>query len=92
MRRIGIRELRQNASEHLRLVQLGETIEITDRGRPVAMLVPASAVTSQLEQLELQGRLSAASGDLLELGRPLASVAGRPSASEELDRMRRNER
>jgi prevent-host-death family protein len=40
MRSIGVRELRQNASKYLRLVEAGETIEVTDRGRPVARLTP----------------------------------------------------
>lgn len=43
MERIGIRELRQHASRYLRRVQLGESLEITDRGRPVALLVPVRA-------------------------------------------------
>jgi len=34
---VGVRELRQRASELLRLVEAGETIEITDRGRAVAL-------------------------------------------------------
>jgi prevent-host-death family protein len=40
MQRIGVRELRQHASRYLALVVGGETIEVTDRGRPVARLVP----------------------------------------------------
>lgn len=36
MTRVGVRELRQAASELLRRVQRGETIEVTDRGHPVA--------------------------------------------------------
>lgn len=41
MERIGVRELRQNASRYLaRVVNGRESIEITDRGRPVARLVP----------------------------------------------------
>src|SRR5256885_15175409 len=40
MSRVGVRELRQRASELLRRVERGETIEITDRGRPVAVLGP----------------------------------------------------
>jgi prevent-host-death family protein len=40
MESIGIRELRQNASHYLSRVAAGELIEITDRGRPVARLVP----------------------------------------------------
>ena len=45
MERIGIRELRQHASRHLKRVARGETIEITDRGRPVARLVPVTGDT-----------------------------------------------
>lgn len=40
MLRIGVRELRQNASRYLALVAGGERVEVTDRGRPVALLVP----------------------------------------------------
>jgi len=40
MERIGVRELRQHASRYLARVAHGERIEVTDRGRPVALLVP----------------------------------------------------
>ena len=40
MIRIGIRELRQHASRYLAAVRAGQTVEITDRGRLVALLVP----------------------------------------------------
>jgi prevent-host-death family protein len=40
MQRIGVRELRQHASRYLAMVAGGESVEVTDRGRPVAMLVP----------------------------------------------------
>ena len=43
MTSVGVRELRQRASELLRLVEQGETVEITDRGRPVARLTPLPA-------------------------------------------------
>lgn len=39
---IGVRELRQHASRYLRRVANGESVQITDRGRPVAQLVPIS--------------------------------------------------
>lgn len=38
---VGLRELRQNASELVRRVESGEEIEITVAGRPAARLVPA---------------------------------------------------
>ncbi len=40
MNRIGVRELRQHASRYLERVARGESLEVTDRGRPVARLVP----------------------------------------------------
>jgi prevent-host-death family protein len=38
--RVGVRELRQNLSVYLRRVQAGETLEVTERGRPVARFEP----------------------------------------------------
>ncbi|MGK2958684.1 MAG: type II toxin-antitoxin system Phd/YefM family antitoxin [Acidimicrobiales bacterium] len=40
MERIGVRELRQHASRYLARVERGERFEVTDHGRPVAMVVP----------------------------------------------------
>lgn len=42
MESIGLRELRQNASDLIRRVEGGEEIEITVSGRPAARLVPAA--------------------------------------------------
>ena len=41
MKSAGIREARQNISELIEAVRKGREILITDRGRPVARLVPA---------------------------------------------------
>lgn len=42
MKRVGVAELKNNLSRHLRAVELGEEIEVTDHDRPIAWLVPAS--------------------------------------------------
>lgn len=42
MDRIGVRELRQHASRYLERVAHGESLEVTDRGRLVARLVPVT--------------------------------------------------
>lgn len=42
METVGLRELRQDASELVRRVEGGEEIEITVSGRPAARLVPAT--------------------------------------------------
>ena len=91
MKTIGIRELRQRASEFLRLVERGETIEITDRGRSVAMLVPLAHGTA-VDRLDALGRLSAAEGDLLDLGLPLRPRRGAALPSDVLAEARAHER
>jgi prevent-host-death family protein len=40
MEKVGIRELKQNASAVVSRAEHGETIEITVQGRPVAKLIP----------------------------------------------------
>ena len=91
MRSVGVRELRQRASELLRLVAGGETIQVTDRGRPVAVLAPVPG-GSPLEQLRSSGEITAAEGDLDELPDPLPLAAGQEPPSAVLERLRRDER
>lgn len=42
MESVGLRELRQDASDLVRRVEAGEEIEITVAGRPAARLVPTA--------------------------------------------------
>ncbi|MDP9387803.1 MAG: type II toxin-antitoxin system prevent-host-death family antitoxin [Actinomycetota bacterium] len=91
MTRVGVRELRQRASELLRLVEQGETIEVTDRGRPVALLTPLPR-GSVLERLRAGGELEPATGDIDDLPAPLALPQGAELPSQVLARLRRHER
>jgi prevent-host-death family protein len=68
--RVGIRELRQNLSVYLRRVVAGETLEVTERNRPVAILAPLPEASTPLGRLVALGRASAPVGDLLDLGAP----------------------
>ena len=88
---VGIRELRQRASELLRHVEQGESIEITDRGRPVAVLSPLPSV-SAYQRLVAEGEIVRASRDSGELPEPLPLPAGQESASMVLARLRADER
>lgn len=90
MGRTGIRELRQNASAIIRRVLAGETIEITERGRPVARIVPLRG-KSILDQLIAEGRATAAEGDALDV-KPSAATPGRRRLSEVLAELRADER
>ena len=59
-RRIGIRELRQHASVYVDLAEKGYTVDITNRGRLVAQLVPVFEPGSPLERLIAAGVLEPA--------------------------------
>jgi antitoxin (DNA-binding transcriptional repressor) of toxin-antitoxin stability system len=53
--RIGIRELRQHASVYVDLAEKGYTVDITNRGRLVAQLIPVTEPGSPLERLIAAG-------------------------------------
>jgi len=90
MVKVGLRELRQNASAYLRRVKEGETVQIVDRGRPVALWVPMPAVGG-IARLEAESRLSESQGDLLSLGPPLPAARGAALPSETLNADRDHE-
>ena len=58
MESVGIRELRQNASQVVARAAAGEVITITDRGRPVAQMSPLA--NSSIERLRERGLITPA--------------------------------
>lgn len=90
MDRIGVRQLQQNAASTVERVRLGEVIEVTVRGRPVARLVPVNGTL--LDRLEAAGKLTRATGNLNDLGPPRIRMPRGESASARLARMREDER
>jgi antitoxin (DNA-binding transcriptional repressor) of toxin-antitoxin stability system len=72
-------------------VEQGETFEITDRGRPVALLSPLPD-HGPLERLRAGGQIEEAKGDIDELPEPLILPSGAESASAVLARLREFER
>jgi prevent-host-death family protein len=91
MASVGVRELRQRASELLRRVEGGETIEVTDRGRRVAILSPPPD-GNPLDRMRALGEIDPAKGDLDDLPAPLALKRGIERPSEVLRRLRQDER
>lgn len=85
METIGVRELRQNASRYLKRVEAGETIEVTDRGRPVARIVPV--VPEGYARLVAEGRIRKGSG-LRHLPPPIPLPDGMEPPSLMVSRMR----
>lgn len=84
MERIGVRELRQHASRYLDRVKSGETVEVTERGQLVALLVPPDPARGARERLIADGHLIPSSG-ILRL--PRRVKAGRASGAV-LDELR----
>jgi prevent-host-death family protein len=83
---VGIRALKQNASAVVARAAAGETVTITDRGRPVARLTPIPSST--LQSLLAAGLGRAARRDIAELSVPGPGVA----LTRELAAMRDAER
>lgn len=81
MEQIGIRELRQHASRWIAKAKAGATIQITDRGEPVARLVPVDPGDKRRNTLVADGLLIPAAkprtplrvGDLIQ-GPPLSKI------------------
>lgn len=88
MKTVGIRALKQNASAVVAEAAAGETIVITDRGEPVAQMLPLG--TGRLAALEAAGLLRRATRSLDDIGPPI-ELDGEP-LSETLRRMRDDER
>jgi prevent-host-death family protein len=88
MDRIGVRELRQHASRYLARVAGGETLEVTDRGRPVALLVPVGS--DRWQGLLASGRVSPPSDESDVLDEAPSDYGIDPAA--ELATMRDDER
>jgi prevent-host-death family protein len=87
MTRIGVRELRHRASTYLARAKAGEIIEITDRGVPVARLVPPLPPTVR-DQLIAEGRLKPGAGRLLDHVDPLPQRPDGRRLSQLLDEIR----
>ncbi|HEY5399546.1 MAG TPA: hypothetical protein VIL16_29595 [Trebonia sp.] len=90
--RIGIRELRQHASVYVDLVERGYTVDITNRGRLVAQMIPVRDPESPLERWIAKGVIERAEddGSVLEI-EPYLGPAGGPTASGALGRLRAGE-
>lgn len=88
MESIGVRELRQYASRYLARVAGGETFEVTDRGHPVALLVPVGG--DPWESLLSSGRVSAPADESDVLDEAPSDFG--TDGSGQLARMRENER
>ena len=89
MESVGIRELRQNASQVVARAAAGEVITITDRGRPVAQMSPLA--NSSIERLRERGLITPATRTFEEYCAPTKPTTG-PPLSPVLQQLRDEER
>jgi prevent-host-death family protein len=85
---VGVRELRDNLSRYLRRVQEGESVVITDHGKPVGELMPAASgrIAEQVRQLVRQGVANWSGGKPRGLARAPRPRAGLVSEAVIQDR------
>jgi prevent-host-death family protein len=86
--KVAVRELRQNLSVHLRRVEQGETLEVTRRGEPVAVLAPLPERRNAIDWLVAERGATRPTGRLEDLPPPLKRLPGEMSISEALEEQR----
>ncbi len=91
MERIGVRELNQHTSRVIERVKRGKVIEVTERGKPVARVMPVPIGQGLLDRLVAEGRAVAPT---VSGPPPMPPVIGDPTsdASAALSRAREEER
>lgn len=80
---IGVREIRQDASIILARVEEGEEFIITNRGVPIARLLPIEVDENALiEEMIANGDIVEAEGNLWELPLPTFKLKGKSATTQ----------
>lgn len=87
---VGLRALQQNASAVVARAAAGEVVEVTDRGRPVARIVPLAA--NGLEALITAGLARRSRQAVRDIPPPLPAAPAGPTLGELLAEAREGER
>ena len=77
MAEAGIRDLRDHLSRYLERVEAGEELTVTDRGRPVARLIPVGGAPP-FDRLVAEGIIEPAASR--KRARPAARIAAGPAS------------
>jgi len=90
MKTVGVRALKQNASAVVAEAAAGEVVTITDRGRPVAQLVPLAQ--DRITDLVASGRARPPRRRLSDLGAAPKRRPGAKTLTSVLREMRAHDR
>ena len=86
MATVSVRELKNRLSEHLRRLEEGETITVTRRGKPVAVMMPVESredrLLGRLRQLVAEGVVHWSGGKPKGLDPPIKLPGKGPTMSE----------
>ncbi|MEK7403855.1 MAG: type II toxin-antitoxin system prevent-host-death family antitoxin [Acidobacteriota bacterium] len=82
---VSSRELKNRLGKYLSLVRAGQTLQVTDRGRPVACILPAAAPRDRqtaelLAAVAAKGGISVGAGRLARKPKPTVLKPGKPVA------------
>jgi prevent-host-death family protein len=67
---VGVRELKAQLSEYLRRVKAGETVIITERGRPIGRIVPEPETVEESIKRLIDAGLADWNGEWPEISEP----------------------
>ena len=71
--KVGTRELKSKLSAYMRRVKNGETIIVTDRGRPIGQIIPIGMTIEEKLQVALEAGLADWNGKKVKPGKPAAA-------------------
>jgi len=79
---VGLRELKSRLSAYVRQVKKGQTVLITEHGRPVGRIVPVGQSVEERLQAMAQAGLLAWTGRRLGPSAPVARVRGEGTVAD----------
>lgn len=86
MMSVGIKELKAKLSSYIDLVEHGEEVVVTERGREIAVVIPITPERRALSRLSREGKARTGSGK--PLGAAGISLKGEPLSTTVLEERR----
>jgi prevent-host-death family protein len=80
--RVGIRELKSNWSEYMHRVKSGQTIVVTEHGKPIGLIVPVKASLEERLYAMVAAGLAEWDGQKLKPYKPVAINRGERQVSD----------
>ena len=80
--RVGTRELKSKLSEYMRRVKSGQTIVVTEHGKPIGLIIPVKASLEERMQAMVAAGLAEWDGQKLKPYKPVATNRGKGQVSD----------